>query len=436
MVFSSTGKNAGVGHDADLGGLADAQQQHEDREQRQRRGVAEQLQQRVEEVGQRPVPGDQQAEGDGGHDGDAEAADASGSGWPAGGSAAGRSDEQVPPGRRTSCSGGRKTRVDGLPGRRGRVPRAAGTAARRRESQTAPSGGPGQAASLPAVAGRRPLGGTRRTSGRAGRSLDRRRPLPVGQRQRASGSAAFPVGLLVGRGPVGQDLARARLPGPPDLVVQQRPDLVPVFARTPGRSGLARRRSRSPRSMSTICLDPAGAGAQHGDPLAQVDGLVDAVGDEDDGLAGGAAQMRSSSSWSARGSGRPARRTARPSAGRPGRRRGCGRWPRAASCRRRARADTGPRTRPGPPGPGSRGPSRPVPCGAGTPVSPPARTRRWPARCARGTARTAGRRCRGRGPGPVTALPSSRIWPEVGPGQPAEQVEEGGLAAAARARPG
>src|SRR6476661_7778710 len=57
------GEERGVSHDADLGGLADPQQEGEDREQRQRRRVPEDLQQWVEEPVKGPVPGDQQAKG-------------------------------------------------------------------------------------------------------------------------------------------------------------------------------------------------------------------------------------------------------------------------------------------------------------------------------------------------------------------------------------
>ena len=58
MVLSRIGKNAGVDHDRDLRRLADTENENEDRQQRQRRGVAEQFQQRIEEVGDRLVPGD------------------------------------------------------------------------------------------------------------------------------------------------------------------------------------------------------------------------------------------------------------------------------------------------------------------------------------------------------------------------------------------
>ena len=75
--------------------------------------------------------------------------------------------------------------------------------------------------------------------------------------------------------------------GLPDLVVQQRPDFVAVFdedgvgADVPVTAPL-------PQVNVDNLLEPAGAGAEHGDPLAQVHSLVDAVGDEDDGLARGA----------------------------------------------------------------------------------------------------------------------------------------------------
>src|SRR6266511_2213485 len=69
------------------------------------------------------------------------------------------------------------------------------------------------------------------------------------------------------------------------LVVQQAPDLMSV----PGKGGIrAQVLGRGTRLECDVddLLDPAGSTGHHRDPLAEVHGLVDAVGDEHDRLAG------------------------------------------------------------------------------------------------------------------------------------------------------
>ena len=74
--------------------------------------------------------------------------------------------------------------------------------------------------------------------------------------------------------------------GLPDLVVQQRPDLVAVFDEDGVGADVAITAPLPQVNVDNL-LEPAGAGTEHRHPLAQVHGFVDAVGDEDDGLARG-----------------------------------------------------------------------------------------------------------------------------------------------------
>src|SRR6266704_1362034 len=69
------------------------------------------------------------------------------------------------------------------------------------------------------------------------------------------------------------------------LVAQQAPDLVPVPGELRIRAQILSRDTGFQRDVDDL-LDPARPGRQHRDPLAEVHRLLDAVGDEHDGLAG------------------------------------------------------------------------------------------------------------------------------------------------------
>jgi hypothetical protein len=82
------------------------------------------------------------------------------------------------------------------------------------------------------------------------------------------------------------------------------------------------------------------------------------MGDKDDRFAGLLPDPQQTSCKLSRASARRARQKARPSAAHPGRRTGCGRSQRAASCRRKAGAGSGARNRKVRPGPGNAAPDR------------------------------------------------------------------------------
>ena len=422
----------GVGHDGDLGFLADPQQQGEHRQQGQRGGVAEDLQQRVQERVQRPVPGDQQPQRHGGHHGDAEAAGGAGQARLPGGSAAGRSRRASPRPqdlvqRREEHPGGRAGEVGGpeLPQQPGTDDGTASPISSR------PVRRPARTARSPAAAVRRALGGPSACGpGRAGAGDGSTAAAASCGRvnQCSSGCAPF-QGLFVGGGAVGQDLAVAGVLGQADLVVQQGPDLVPVFHEGGVRADV--RVAVAVRDVDVHdLLEPAGAGAEHRHALAEVDGFVDAVGDEDDGLARGLPDpqqlvLELFAGLGVQGGERLVhQQDVRLIGEAPWR------WPRAASYRRRAHAGTGPRSRPGPRGPGIR-----WPFGRSFPS--------WTAPAVLQADGDVGR-CRAPGEqrvlleddGAVLARPGHFLavhedLPGVGPGKPGEQVQERGLAGAA-----
>ena len=88
--------------------------------------------------------------------------------------------------------------------------------------------------------------------------------------------------------------------------------------------------------------------AQYGDPVADEQRLVHVVGDEDDGRAGARARCRRAVAACWRGSGRPARRTARPSSPRGAHRPGRAPAERAGASRRRGSWAGSPRSRSSP----------------------------------------------------------------------------------------
>ena len=185
--------------------------------------------------------------------------------------------------------------------------------------------------------------------------------------------------------------------------------------------------------VRSSCDDGRRAG-QHHHPLAQVDGLVDVVGDEQDRHAESAATRRGPGPRGRPGSARRRPRTARPSAAPAARRRPRGRSPPAAACRRRAA--TGRRVRV----PAARrverlvhelarGRARPMP------VCPQRQLDVVAARVIHGnrlrpyswntTAMPGG--------GPVTGAPSSSHLPGGRVEQPGDAPQQRGLAAAGRA---
>ena len=126
----------------------------------------------------------------------------------------------------------------------------------------------------------------------------------------------------------------------------------------------SRRRSRRPDGRAAR---PACRTARAGRPSAKTatlspsfDGLVDVVGDQDDGLAELALEPQELVLQARPYDRVDGRRTARPSAAPAGRPPAPGRRRRAAAGRRRAGGDSGRRTRPGRgrPGPAARGPAR------------------------------------------------------------------------------
>ena len=102
----------------------------------------------------------------------------------------------------------------------------------------------------------------------------------------------------------------------------------------PGRAAAAARRraSRAPWSATRVSTTIA---------VAQVDGLVDVVGDEHDRDVVAAPDLAARGPRGRRASARRRTRTARPSAGSAAGRRARGRSPRAAACRRRAATGSG-----------------------------------------------------------------------------------------------
>ena len=247
----------------------------------------------IQERSQPAVPGDQQSQRYAGHDGDAEPDDRTGEARrqvvlevPGLEQLAPRGQDLVQ--RRQEHPGGRAGQV-----RRARVPRERGTAT--------------IAGGLPRARIRR---GRRPARTKAGRRRAARRRLPPRDR-RARRRALVGRGARAG-GCCVKCRAVIRLRSFRDCCRDASSGAVPSgrILRCP--ASWARRTSSCSRDQTSCrcstkagcgadvvlavavrdvdvddLLEPAGPRAEHGHALAQVDGLVDAVGDEDDGLAGG-----------------------------------------------------------------------------------------------------------------------------------------------------
>ena len=136
------------------------------------------------------------------------------------------------------------------------------------------------------------------------------------------------------------------------------------------------------RSATMPAIRP-GRGRHHDDARREEHRLGDRVGDEDDRRAASPARSGAAPCSAARASSRRARRTARPSAGAPGRTRARGRSRRAAASRPRAATDSGRRSR------------RARPARA-SPATRCCALRAGPSRASRAAARCSSRRCASR----------------------------------------